>query len=276
MSPAKRKATSTRHAKAKRAARRSRRRGRAGRAKKAGGAAHRGENVRAARRGRGASGGSKRSAKRGARLSPAVAAQGGPDRAAKRGGPRPKLAVVARPAPPKRAPKARSAAAVSEFAGAKAGASAKDLALFGLERARVAVHAAIQGMSAGAAERPIAPGKWSARQMVLHLAFWDREIVQKYLEAAAARNRRADIRRSRLDAMNAAGVATLEQLDWEAALRLLQSTYEDLWDALDSIPAEPEDVWSPEHALGELVREVTQHDRHHADVIKRWRAESGG
>jgi len=188
---------------------------------------------------------------------------------------RPRLAVVARPTR-KRAPRpARRQAGVTEFAGAKAGASAKDLALFGLERARVAVHAAIQGMSAGAAERPVAPEKWTVRQMVLHLAFWDREIVKKYLEAAAAVNRRADIRRSRLDAMNAAGVAGLEHHDWEAAKRLLQSTHESLWDALDSIPAEPEEVWSAEHAVGELVHEVTRHDRHHADVIKRWRGESG-
>ena len=173
--------------------------------------------------------------------------------------------------PPRRA---RARSEVTEFAGARAGASRKDLALFGLERARVAVHAAIQGLGAGEANRPVAPGKWTVRQMILHLAFWDREIVQKHLEAAAARNQRADIRRSRLDALNAAGVAGLEHYDWEATRRLLMTTHEDLWDALDSIPAEPEEVWSPEHAVGELVDEVTRHDRHHADILKRWRAEA--
>jgi Protein of unknown function (DUF664) len=187
----------------------------------------------------------------------------------------PRLAVVARPVEKRARRPTRPRTGITEFAAAKVGASAKDLALFGLERARVAVHAALQGLGAGAAERPIAPNKWSPRQLVLHLAFWDREIVQKYLEAAAARNQRADIRRSRLDAMNAAGVAGLEHHDWEAAKRLLQSTHEDLWDALDSIPADPEQLWSPGHAVGELVDEVTRHDRHHADIIKRWRAESG-
>jgi hypothetical protein len=273
MSP---KKTSTRHAKAKRAAKRSGRRARARRASKDGAAA-RGVELRATGLARGdgrggsrsgsTSGGSRSGAKRGARAASAAA---GPR---KQDAPRPRLAVVARPAP-KRAPKKPRRAAVTEFAGAKAGATPKDLALFGLERARVAVHAAIQGLTPGAAERPIAEGKWSPRQMVLHLAFWDREIMIKYLEAAAARNQRADIRRSRLEAMNRAGLATLEQHDWETARRLLQTTHEDLWDALDSIPAEPEDVWSPEHAVGELVREVTNHDRHHADVIKRWRAEA--
>jgi hypothetical protein len=74
--------------------------------------------------------------------------------------------------------------------------------------------------------------------------------------------------------MNVAGLQALEHHDWESAKRLLQASHEDLWDAFDSIPDEPADVWSPEHAVGELVREVTVHDRHHADAIKRWRAEA--
>ena len=272
MSPAKK--TSARHAKAKRAARRSR--SRAASKGSAKSARRRAQESRAAAprrtsagaRGRRGRGGPEGIAARAAGTSP-----GGP---VKQDAPRPRLAVVARPAPakPRRKAKPRTADPVREFAGAKAGATMKDLALFGLERSRVAVHAAIQGLGAGSANQRVAPGKWTARQMVLHLAFWDREIVQKYLEVAAARNQRADIRRSQLDAMNRAGVEGLEHHDWEAAKRLLQSTHEDLWDALDSIPAEPAEVWAPEHAVGELVREVTDHDRHHADLLKRWRAQS--
>lgn len=269
MSPAKKKkATSTRHEKAKRAAKRSRGR----RKTKAQRLAAREKSAMLAAGGSGdraRSGGSKRGAGRGASDRPK-----GPG---KQDAPPPKLAVVARPAArkPERSAKPGAAVQVSEFSGAKAGASAKDLALFGLERARVAVHAAIQGLGPGAANRPIAEDKWTVRQIVLHLAFWDREIVQKYLEAAAARNQRAGIRHAEIEVMNAAGLAPLEHHDWESAKRLLQSTNEDLWDALDSIPAEPAEVWSREHAVGELVWEVTKHDRHHADVIKRWRAESG-
>jgi DinB family protein len=247
MSPVK-KATSTRHAKAKRAAKRSGRRARAKRAAQTSGAP-----------------------KGSPRRTGAKAKGGG--RRARSEARKPQLAVVARPAP--RQPRRKPRPAFTEFAGARAGASPKDLALFGLERARVAVHAAIQGLSAGAADQPIAPGKWSPRQLLLQLAHWDREIVQKHLEAAAALNQRADLRRSRLDALDEAGLAALGHPDWEGAKRLLQNTYEDLWDAFDSIPDEPADVWSPEHALGELVREVTNHDRRHADVIKRWRAEAG-
>jgi hypothetical protein len=274
MSPAKKKATSARHAKAKRAARRSRSRATSKRPAKS--ARRRDQKLHAGaprRESAGVKGRRGRGGPEGIAARVAGASPGGP---VKQDAPRPKLAVVARPAPPKpkRRAKRRSADPVREFAGAKAGATMKDLALFGLERSRVAVHAAIQGLGAGAANQPIAPGKWTARQMVLHIAFWDREIVQKHLELAAARNQRADIHRSHLDAMNRAGVEGLEHHDWEAAKRLLQSTYEALWDAFDSIPAEPAEVWALEHAVGELVREVTDHDRHHADVIKRWRAQS--
>jgi len=245
-----RKATSTRHAKAKRAAKRSGRRARAKRAAKGAGVP-------------------KRTTKSAGR-----AKQKDAKRPAQSGAANPQLAVVARPAPRKPRRK-RSAVAVTEFAGAKAGAAPKDLALFGLERARVAVSAAIQGLSGGAADRPIAPGKWSVRQMVLHLAFWDREVLTRYLEPAAAHDQRAKIGHAELQTMNAAGVAGHDHLDWEAARRLLQSAREDLWDALESIPDEPAEVWSPEHAVGNLVEELTSHDRHHAETIKRWRAESG-
>ena len=245
MSPAKKKATSARHEKAKRAAKRSGRRARA------------------------------RHATKPARASGRASAKGArrPKRAAKKGARRARLAIVARPVAKK--PKKARPAGVTEFAGAKAGASAKDLALFGLERARVAVSAAIQGVSGGAANRPIAPGKWSVRQMVLHLAFWDREVLTRYLEPAAARNQRAKIGHDELQAKNTAGVAGLRALDWDGARRMLQTAREDLWDALESIPAEPENVWDPEHVVGELVEELTSHDRHNAEIIKRWRAESG-
>jgi DinB family protein len=247
MSPAKK--TSTRHAKAKRAARRSGRRARARRAAQGAGVPKR----------------ATRSAGRAKQKRVKPPAQSAPQ---------PQLAVVARPAP-RKPRRRRSAVAVTEFAGAKAGASPKDLALFGLERARVALSAAIQGLSGGAADRPIAPGKWSVRQMVLHLAFWDREVLTRYLEPAAARNQRAKIGHTELQTMNAAGVAGHDHLDWEAARRLLQSAREGIWDALESIPDEPAEVWSAEHAVGELVEELTSHDRHHAETIKRWRAESG-
>ena len=60
------------------------------------------------------------------------------------------------------------------FARQQSGASEKERVLFELERARVAVTAAIQGLGAAAADRPVAPGKWTVREIVLHLVVRDR------------------------------------------------------------------------------------------------------
>lgn len=62
----------------------------------------------------------------------------------------------------------------------KAGATAKDLFLFELERARVAVLAAIQGIGAGTATRPMGEGRWSIHELVLHLAVRDRVRVEEF------------------------------------------------------------------------------------------------
>ena len=43
----------------------------------------------------------------------------------------------------------------------------------------------------------------------------------------------------------------------------------------ESPPAEPAGTWLPDHAVGDLVEELTSHDRHHAETIKRWREQSG-
>ena len=267
MSPARKKATSSRHALAKRAAKRSRNR-RKGRSKPKRDATPPADGGRARTPVRASAKSARRpgEAKREGR-------PGGTKNArrpgkAKRAG-RPSLAAVARPK------RTYAPLEVTEFSGARANASAKDLALFRLERARVAVSAAIQGMTAGVANRPIAPGKWSVRQMVLHLAFWDREVLARHLEPAAARGQRASIARDELETMNAAGVAALEHHDWEEARRLLQAARERLWDALESIPAEPAGTWLPDHPVGDLIEELTTHDRHHAETIKRWREQSG-
>jgi hypothetical protein len=185
---------------------------------------------------------------------------------------RPPLALVPRPAPKK--PRAsRSRSAVTEFAGARANATRKDLALFELERARVAVQAAIQGLGLGAANDAISPGGWSARQIVLHLALWDRELMRR-LEAAASRNQRPDYEALEQGAMNAEGLGQFGHLDWEAAKRALQAAREKLFEEFTSVPAKPDEVWAESHAVGEMVRMLARHDRRYADIIKRFRAES--
>lgn len=208
--------------------------------------------------------------KRGTRPSTKRATKRTTKPAAARAPKRPPLALVPRPAA-KKTPASRSA--VTEFAGARANATRKDLALFELERARVAVQAAIQGLGLGAANDAISPGGWSARQIVLHLALWDRELLRR-LEAAAARNQRPDYEALELGAMNAEGLGQFGHLDWEAAKRALHAAREKLFEAFTSVPAKPDDVWAESRAVGEMVRVLARHDRRFADIIKRFRAES--
>ncbi len=153
------------------------------------------------------------------------------------------------------------------FAGAKAGASARELVLFELVRARVAVHAALQGLTEASANVPMAPGRWSPRQVALHLVSWDREAIL-LLEAAYARDARPTFDRAQLEVINAAGLARLEHHSWEEAWRLLHEARDDLRAALETIPDEPAQVWSEEHAVGWLARFIAWHDRHHADALK--------
>lgn len=176
---------------------------------------------------------------------------------------RPALAVVRRRVPPP-----------PPFSGATAGASAKELALFELVRARVALAAAIQGMDARSAETPTAPGKWSPREMVLHLAFWDREVLP-HVEPAWRENRRFPMTFEQILARNPEGLDELRHHDWDSARRLLQASRERLVETLQSIPDEPAGMWTPEHALGALLGHLARHDRHHAEAIKAARAAGG-
>jgi hypothetical protein len=183
---------------------------------------------------------------------------------------RPKLAVVRRPKPRV----AKSPPEPQAFAAAKAGASAKDLILFELVRARVAVTAAIQGMSAGSAEMPTEPGKWSSREMVLHLAYWDREMLPA-LEAAYQHARPLGLSHEKIEEMNPIGHAELRHHDWDSARRLLQLHRERLMEEFQSIPEEPTEVWSREHPVGKLARLLTDHDRQHAEKMKAARTSRG-
>jgi hypothetical protein len=176
---------------------------------------------------------------------------------------RPALAIVRRPAPRrKRAPRPSR-----PFEGALASASAKDLALFDLVRARVEIHAAVQGMAPASADTPIAEGKWSPRQILLHLHYWDREMLP-WVERAWQQNRRPPHTMEQILSENEAAQVALSDQDWESTRRLMQQSREELLEALQSLPEEPAERWSSEHALGWLVRLLAHHDRHHAAKIK--------
>jgi hypothetical protein len=102
---------------------------------------------------------------------------------------------------------------------------------------------------------------------VLHLVYWDRE-MQAALEDCYQHNRKPPQTHEDVLRLNPVGVAELSHHDWEAAKRLLQNQRERLLEQFQSIPEEPAEVWSKEHAVGWLARFMARHDRHHADKLK--------
>jgi hypothetical protein len=158
----------------------------------------------------------------------------------------------------------------------RGGASSKQLVLFELLRARTAFLGAIQGLPAASAEQPLAPGKWNARQVVLHVVARDRARLRE-LETALRGTKVswADVTPEQMDRLNEADLASLKALDWEEARRLLYTTRHELMEALESVPDEPSEVWNPEHTFGWMLHVLPTHDHHHAEALKRWRAERG-
>ncbi len=184
-------------------------------------------------------------------------------RAARPGG---RLGIVAK-APPR--PAARSFPQTE-------GASSKQLIVFRLLKARAQLLAALQGLVAGVAEVPLGEGKWTVREIVLHLCCRDRVRLREF--EAALRGVQASWRgldAATQDRINAEHIQPISHLAWDEAQRLLHSTRQSLMDAIDGVPEEPIEVWQPDHAFGWMLAGLPAHDQHHAEIIKQWRADSG-
>jgi len=183
---------------------------------------------------------------------------------------KPATAAKAAPKPAKRPVRRRARKAFSPaFATQRAAATAKELLLFELERARVAVSAAIQGMSPASAERPIAPGKWSPREIVLHLAMRDQARLDEFDAVLAGATRSwASFDAAAYARINEQHLAPLRALSWDEAQRKLHATREALLERLLAVPPEPAERWSAAHAFGAMLVALPRHDRHHAEQIR--------
>jgi uncharacterized damage-inducible protein DinB len=145
-----------------------------------------------------------------------------------------------------------------------------------LLESRDRVHAAIRGISPADVEAPLAPGKWSVRETVLHLCFWEYSIVQALDSAARGVPPRWEDNDAEKNAeLNAEGHARFGSMSWAQAAALLRSGRASLLAALERIPADPADQWTGEHVLGRMLLDIAPHERHHAEQILRWRAEQG-
>jgi hypothetical protein len=171
--------------------------------------------------------------------------------------------------------RARRPATKPAFAEQSAGASAKELLLFELQRGRVAVMGALKGIAPASAMRPTAPGKWSTHEIALHLAVRDRARLEEFDMLLAGHAPSWDVANyGSMDVANEAHLAPLRTLSWEEALRLMDSTRARLLAALIDVPAEPAERWTAAHHFGATMLELPRHDRHHAEQIKRARISS--
>ena len=187
---------------------------------------------------------------------------------------KPKLGLVR---PKRRAPRRPTAPPISSPSfPQRAGASARQIVLFEMVRARAAFQAAIQGLSPGAANQPVEGRGWSAREVVLHLVTRDQARLRE-LEAIlrGATPSWKGIEDPAMARINAEMMEPLLQHDWEEALRLLHHTRQQLLEAVETVPEEPDEVWTESHGFGWMLRALPPHDRHHAEIIKRWRTTRG-
>jgi len=169
-----------------------------------------------------------------------------------------------------RRPSARKVVAFSPaFATQRDRASHKDLLLFELQRARVAVNASLQGMPGGAAEREVRPGGWTIRLAVLHLAIRDRARLAEFdatlTGTPASWLGLDDVAMSALNEMQ---LQPFREFSWDMAVRLLHINRAQLLDRLVAVPHAPDELWTEQHAFGAMLWRLPSHDRHHAEQIK--------
>lgn len=155
------------------------------------------------------------------------------------------------------------------FAAQRAHATPREELLFELQRARASVKAAVQGLGAGLAESPVAPGKWSIKEIVLHLSERDRVRLEEFARTIGGQPRSwagAD-KREEAD-QNEAHLSPLRAHSWNDALRRLDTMREQLLLRLSEVPAQPDDVWRRGHPFADMMWGLPGHDRLHASQIK--------
>ena len=176
---------------------------------------------------------------------------------------------AARTATPRRAPLKAARVVPPAFAAQRANATAREELLFELQRARASVKAAVQGVAAGLAERPVAPGKWSVKEIVLHLAERDRVRLEEFSRTLGGQPRSwLGSSHAEEAEVNELHLAPLRAHSWDDALRRLDTMREQLLLRLSEVPAEPDDVWRHGHPFADMMWALPGHDRLHAGQIK--------
>ena len=155
------------------------------------------------------------------------------------------------------------------FATQRASASLREQLMFELQRARASVKAATQGLPGSTAELPVAPGKWSIKEIVLHLSERDRVRLEEISRTLGGQPRSwAGLSPAEEAALNEAHLAPLRAHSWDDALRRLDTLREQLLLRLSEVPSHPDDVWRRGHPFADMLWILPEHDMHHARQIK--------
>jgi hypothetical protein len=144
-----------------------------------------------------------------------------------------------------------------------------------LASARAELLEAIAGLTPREAEKALAPGRWNCRETVLHAVARDRARLRE-MDAARSGTPASwqGLSKEETARLNAQEVGALRMHSWDQALAMLDATRRELQEHLATVPEEPLAVWQPAHPFGWMFDALLRHDRHHADIIRRWRAAS--
>ena len=138
--------------------------------------------------------------------------------------------------------------------------------------ARPACGRSVNGLPASASERRLREGGWTLRELVLHLVARDKVRLEEFDRMLGGTHASwIGITSEHMDAINEWHLGELRHLGWEDARRRLDTMREALLGALHAVPAEPAEVWSPEHPFGRIMHALVAHDRHHAAQVKQLR-----
>ena len=160
----------------------------------------------------------------------------------------------------------------------------------GFEHGAHSFLAAVQAVPSDQWDRHGALGDWTLRELVLHLVARDKVRLEEFDRMLGGTHASwIGITSEHMDAINEWHLGELRHLGWEDARRRLDTMREALLGALHAeqglahgvesallgalhaVPAEPAEVWSPEHPFGRIMHALVAHDRHHAAQVKQLR-----
>lgn len=150
-----------------------------------------------------------------------------------------------------------------------------------LADARERLTASYEGLSPEDMARPGACGDWSVRDILAHLAAWDRETTRTYRSMLAGeRPAFLDYSDDELQAFNEENHEAMANMTLEEVLAELDASREEMLDLLGE--TDNMKLFAPapgdEHAdlsIAACIQVSISHDEEHAEMIENWRDEQG-